>query len=54
MRALSYIIALVVVLTGRSLAGSNDHNMPGAGIFTCCGTPIATPRARDFWPQVGQ
>ena len=27
MRALSYIIALVVVLTGPVLAGSDDHSM---------------------------
>ena len=31
MRALSYIIALVFVLTGPSLAGSADRDMPGLG-----------------------
>ncbi len=43
MRALSYIIALVFVLTGPSLAGSADRDMPGVGTFTYCGSPILTP-----------
>ena len=43
MRALSYIIALVLVLTGPSLAGSVDRDMPGVGTFTYCGSPILTP-----------
>ena len=43
MRALSYMIALVFVLTGPSLAGSADRDMPGAGTFTYCGSPVATP-----------
>jgi hypothetical protein len=43
MRALSYIIAAVLVLTGPSLAGSADRDMPGVGTFTYCGTPIITP-----------
>ena len=43
MRALSYIIALVVVLTGPSLAGSADRDMPGVGTFTYCGSPIQAP-----------
>jgi hypothetical protein len=43
MRALSYIIALVFVLTGPSLAGSADRDMPGAGTFTYCGAPVVTP-----------
>jgi hypothetical protein len=51
MRALSYIIVPVVVLTGPSLAGSDDHNMPGVGTFTYCGTPIQTPA---IMAQVGQ
>jgi hypothetical protein len=42
MRALSYIIALVFVLTGPSLAGSADRDMPGVGTFTYCGSPIVT------------
>jgi hypothetical protein len=43
MRALSYIIALGFVLTGPSLAGSADRDMPGVGTFTYCGSPIVTP-----------
>ena len=43
MRALSYVIALVVVLTGPSLAGSADRDMPGVGTFTYCGSPVAAP-----------
>jgi hypothetical protein len=43
MRALSYLIALVFVLTGPSLAGSADRDMPGVGTFTYCGSPVVTP-----------
>jgi hypothetical protein len=43
MRAISYIIALVFVLTGPSLAGSADRDMPGVGTFTYCGSPVGTP-----------
>ncbi len=43
MRALSYMIALVFVLTGPSMAGSVDRDMPGIGTFTYCGSPVATP-----------
>jgi hypothetical protein len=43
MRALSYMIALVFVLTGPSLAGSADRDLPGVGTFTYCGSPIPTP-----------
>jgi hypothetical protein len=43
MRALSYVIALVFVLTGPSLAGSADRDMPGVGTFTYCGSPVVTP-----------
>jgi hypothetical protein len=42
MRALSYIFALVFVLTGPSLAGSADRDMPGVGTFTYCGSPVVT------------
>ena len=42
MRAVSYIIALVFVLTGPSLAGSDDRDMPGVGTFTYCGSPVVT------------
>ena len=40
MRALSYVIALVFVLTGPSLAGSADRDLPGVGTFVYCGSPI--------------
>ena len=43
MRPLSYIIALVFVLTGPSLAGKADGDLPGVGTFAYCGSPIAMP-----------
>jgi hypothetical protein len=43
MRALSYLIALVFVPTGPSLAGSADRDMPGVGTFTYCESPVVTP-----------
>jgi len=51
MRALSYVI-LVFVLTGPSLAGSADRDMPGIGTFTYCGSPIVTP-APDVMAAIG-
>jgi hypothetical protein len=42
MRTLSYMIALVFVLTGPSVAGSADRDMPGVGTFTYCGSPVVT------------
>jgi hypothetical protein len=53
MRALSYIIALVFVLTGPSLAGSADRDMPGVGTFTYCGSPVVAI-APDTVALVGQ
>jgi hypothetical protein len=53
MRALSYIIALVLVLTGPSLAGSADRDVPGVGTFIYCGSPILT-LAPDLMAAVGQ
>ena len=53
MRALSYVIALVFVLTGPSLAGSADRDMPGVGTFTYCGSPIAAT-APDLVAAVSQ
>ena len=38
------MIAVVFVLTGASLAGSADRDLPGVGIFVYCGSPIETPR----------
>jgi len=43
MRALSYIIVLVLALTGPSLAGSADRDVPGVGTFVYCGSPVMTP-----------
>ena len=42
MRALSYMIAVVFVLTGPSLAGQSDRDLPGVGAFIYCGSPIIT------------
>jgi hypothetical protein len=53
MRALSYVIALVLVLTGPSLAGSADRDVPGVGTFIYCGSPIQTP-VPDLMEAVGQ
>ena len=36
MRVLSYVIALVFVLTGPSMAGSADRGMRRIGTFTYC------------------
>jgi hypothetical protein len=43
MRPLSYIIALVLLLGGPSLAGSADHGLPGIGTFSYNGSSIAMP-----------
>jgi hypothetical protein len=40
MRALSCVIALVLLLTGPSLAGTPDSDLPGIGTFTYNGSPI--------------
>ena len=53
MRALRYMIALVFVLTGPSLAGSTARDMPGAGTFTYCGSPVVTP-APDLIAAISQ
>jgi hypothetical protein len=53
MRALSYMIALVFVLTDPSLAGSADRDMAGVGTFAYCGSPIVTP-APDVMAAVAQ
>jgi hypothetical protein len=53
MRALSYVIALVFVLTSPSLAGSADRDMPGVGTFAYCGSPVVTP-ATDMVAAISQ
>jgi len=42
MRTTSFILAFALVLTGASIAGSSDQDLPGAGTFTYHGTPVAT------------
>ena len=41
--AISYMIAVILVLTGPSLAGSADGDLPGGGTFSYSGTPIRAP-----------
>ena len=53
MRALSYIIVLVLALTGPSLAGSADRDVPGVGTFVYCGSPVITP-APDLLAELSQ
>jgi hypothetical protein len=53
MRALSYLIAVVFLLTGPSLAGSADRDLPGVGTFVYCGSPIVTP-APELVAAIGQ
>ncbi len=53
MRALSYMIALVFVLTGPSLAGSADRDLPGVGTFIYRGSPIPAPEP-EMVAAVGQ
>jgi hypothetical protein len=53
MQALSYMIAVVFVLTGPSLAGSADRDLPGVGAFIYCGSPIITP-APEAMAAVGR
>jgi hypothetical protein len=52
-RTPSFVIALVSVLAGPSMAGSADRHMPGIGTFTYCGSPIVTP-APDVMAAVSQ
>jgi hypothetical protein len=53
MRALSYVIAVVAVLTGPSLAGSAASDLPGAGTFSYNGSPLPSP-APEVAATVGQ
>jgi hypothetical protein len=43
MRPFSYVLALVLLLSGPSLAGSADHDLPGIGTFSYNGSPVVTP-----------
>lgn len=42
MRTFSFILALVFVLAGPSMAGSPDSTLPGVGTFAYNGSPIAS------------
>ena len=42
MRVLSYIIAIVLLLTGPLMAGSGENDLPGIGTFSYNGSPVAT------------
>ena len=53
MRALSYVIAVVMVLSGPSLAGSAAPELPGIGTFCYSGSPIAPPGS-EVATMVGQ
>lgn len=53
MRALSYVVALVLLLTGPSLAGSADGDLPGVGTFAYYGSPIVMP-APEMLAALGQ
>ncbi len=43
MRPFSFVIALAFLLSGPSLAGSADHDLPGIGTFSYNGSPVAAP-----------
>jgi hypothetical protein len=43
MRALSYVIAVVLVLTGPSLAGPAAADLPDIGTFSYSGSPLPNP-----------
>ena len=43
MRVLSCVIAVAMVLTGSSLAGSAAPDLPGPGTFSYSGFPVLTP-----------
>jgi hypothetical protein len=53
MRALSYVIAVVLVLVGPSLAGSAAPDLPGVGTFNYNGSPLPSP-APEVAATVGQ
>ena len=43
MRALGYIVVVVALLTGPSLAGASGDDLPGIGTFSYNGSPVVTP-----------
>jgi hypothetical protein len=46
MRPFSYAIALVLLLSAPSLAGSADRDVPGVGTFSYNGSPVVTAAPR--------
>ena len=46
MRPFSYVIALVLLLSGPSMAGSADRDVPGIGTFSYNGSPVVTSAPR--------
>ena len=53
MCALSYLLALVFMLTGPSLAGSANRDLPGVETFVYCGSPVVVP-APELLAALGQ
>ena len=53
MRALGYLLALVFMFAGPSVAGSADRDLPGVGTFIYCGSPIVIP-APELVAALGQ
>ena len=46
MRPFSYVLALILLLSGPSMAGSADHDLPGIGTFSYNGSPVVSPAPR--------
>jgi len=46
MRPFSYLLALILLLSGPSLAGPADHDVPGIGTFSYNGSPVVSPAPR--------
>jgi len=46
MRPFSYVIALVLLLSGPSMAGSADRDVPGIGTFSYNGSPVVASPPR--------
>jgi hypothetical protein len=42
MRGLSYIVAAILLLSGPSMAGSADQDLPGIGTFSYIGSAPST------------
>ena len=52
MRPFSYAIALVLLLSVPSLAGSADRDVPGIGTFSYNGSPVVTPPAPRVMAEI--